>query len=329
MEIDKEEINIIDLIKNIWKNKISILKTTFLFVLLGVTISLLLPHKFSSSTIFIPQANETSANSSISGVASLVGLNIGSNSVSEIQPSMYPKISSSPKFKRLMLRSIIDEEKNITLSDFIKDYYQIHEKSNIQNSSIYITEFEEKAFKYINQIISVNVNQKEGYITITSTMPEGKLAAMSSNIAREILQKIIIDNKIESAKQSLLFSENQLKEKLIEFENIQDELAYFKDSNLNLVNTSKINKLDKIEAESQIINAVVTELSKQVEQAKLQVNKNTPVFSTIEEATIPVKRSSPHRTRIVIIFFISGLTLSSLYFSLKENIVKLYIELKK
>ena len=44
MEIDKEEINIIDLIKNIWKNKISILKITFLFVLLGVTISLLLPH---------------------------------------------------------------------------------------------------------------------------------------------------------------------------------------------------------------------------------------------------------------------------------------------
>ena len=48
-----------------------------------------------------------------------------------------------------------------------------------------------------------------------------------------------------------------------------------------------INEKNKLEAEFQIINAVVTELSKQVEQAKLQVKKDTPVFSTIKEAIIP------------------------------------------
>ena len=43
-------------------------------------------------------------------------------------------------------------------------------------------------------------------------------------------------------------------------------------------------------AEFGIINAVVSELSKQVEQAKLQVTKDTPVF-TIREAVIPNKKS--------------------------------------
>ena len=72
--------------------------------------------------------------------------------------------------------------------------------------------------------------------------------------AKEILQKIIIENKIESARQNLIFSEKQLNEKKIEFDEIQSKLAYFKDSNLNLVNSFVINEKDKLEAEFQIIN---------------------------------------------------------------------------
>ena len=105
------------------------------------------------------------------------------------------------------------------------------------------------------------------------------------------------------------------------------KLSYFKDSNLNLVNSSIINEQNKLEAEFEIINAVVTELSKQVEAAKLQVNKDTPVFSTIKEAIIPNKRTSPKRTQIVIIFGIVGFVISIVYVTLFNPIKKLFFEI--
>ena len=45
---------------------------------MGVAFALLLPVKYNSTTIFITQNQETGS-SSLSGVASLVGINLGSN----------------------------------------------------------------------------------------------------------------------------------------------------------------------------------------------------------------------------------------------------------
>jgi uncharacterized protein involved in exopolysaccharide biosynthesis len=104
-------------------------------------------------------------------------------------------------------------------------------------------------------------------------------------------------------------------------------LAYFNDSNLNLVTSSVINERDKLEAEFQIINAVMIELSKQVEQRKLQVSEDTPVFSVIKEANMPVKRSSPNRTQIVLIFTLMGVVLSSLYTLAKAPLTKVINEI--
>ena len=115
--------------------------------------------------------------------------------------------------------------------------------------------------------------------------------------------------------------------KKLEFDEIQSKLAYYSDSNLNTVNSFIINEKDKLEAEFQIISAVVTELSKQVEQSKLQVTKDTPVFSTIKEVIIPNKRTSPKRTQLVIIFGFIGFVISCLFILIKDPIKKFFNEI--
>ena len=84
-------------------------------------------------------------------------------------------------------------------------------------------------------------------------MPVAEYAAVLANNSKDILQKIIIENKIESAKQNLNFSQKQLNEKKNEFDEIQSKLSYFKDSNLNVVNSFIISEQDKLEAEFEII----------------------------------------------------------------------------
>lgn len=321
-----DEIDLILVLKELYKSKKTIIYISLLFGFIGIYIALSSPLKFNSSTVFITQNENSSANSSLSGVASLVGINLSSVSGSEITSSMYPLVAESPKFKRLLLETIIDKESKITLKSFIIDKYKLKGEKTQSSSLIYVSELEEDCFEFISLMVQVTVNKKDGFVTISTTMPIAEYAATLAINAQEILQKIIIENKIESARQNLKFSENQLYQKKLEFDELQSKLSYFKDSNLNLVNSLIINEQDKLEAEFEIINAVVTELSKQVEQAKLQVNKDTPVFSTIKEAVIPNKRSSPKRTQIVIISGLIGFLISITYVSISKPLKKLFFE---
>lgn len=326
--IKDDEIDLVEILKKIYKSKKIILIISFFIALLGVAVALLSPVKYSSETIFITQ-NQESNSSSLSGVASLVGINLGtSNFGGEIPSSMYPQVSNSPKFKRLLLNSYIDFDNKINLKQYLIDYYKLNIENDKINSDLYVSELENECFKIIDKIITININQKDGFISLSSTLTVAEYSANLTINAKEILQEIIIDNKIESANQNLIFSQQQLEEKKLIFDEIQAKLAYFSDSNLNSVNSFVINERDKLEAEFQIINAVVTELSKQVEQAKLQVSKDTPVFSTIKEAVIPVERTSPKRTQIVLIFGFTGLIISIISVLIFQPLKKILIEIQ-
>ena len=325
-----DEIDLIKIIRKLFNSLKTLIIITLSFSVIGITLSLISPIKYKASTIFILQ-NQNTSSSSLSGFANLVGINLSSNlSGSGIPTSIYPEIGNSPKFKRLLLESIIDSEKNKSFESILIDNYGLDNNSSVNNtSSIYVSKFEEDCFKIISKIISIDVNTKDGYINITTNMSNGKYAAIVANKSKDILQNIIIENKIESAKQTLNFSLEQLKEKQEEFNEIQKKLSSFKDSNLNLVNSLFINEQNKLEAEFNIINAVVTELSKQVELAKLEVSKNTPVFSTIKEAVIPNTKDSPYRAKIVIIYTIIGFIFSITYVLILEPLKRLLKEIKR
>ena len=308
MDNNSDEIDLIELLKTAWNARKQIIIISFVFVLVGVAAALLSPVVYSSSTTFINSQTESSSSSGLSGVASLVGINLGGmSSGSEIPPTMYPQLGESIEFKRDLLNSYIDEKEQIKLEDFLANYNDIEKSVTENNNKLFISEYENELFNIINDVISISVNQKDGFVTISANMPDSEYAANTCINAREILQETVINNKIKSAKQKLEYSEKQLASKRIEFEEIQNKLAYFNDSNLNLVTSSVINEREKLEAEFQIINAVMIELSKQVEQRKLQVSEDTPVFSIVKEASMPVKRSSPKRTQMVLIFGFIGL----------------------
>ena len=328
MDNNSDEIDLIELLKTAWNGRKQIIIISFVFVLVGVAAALLSPVVYSSSTTFINSQTESSSSSGLSGVASLVGINLGGmSSGSEIPPTMYPQLGESIEFKRDLLNSYIDEKEQIKLEDFLANYNDIEKSVTENNNKLFISEYEDVLFNIINDVVSISVNNKDGFITITANMPNSEYAANTCINAREILQQTVINNRIKSAKQKLEYSEEQLNSKRIEFEEVQNKLAYFNDSNLNLVSSSIINERDKLEAEFQIINAVMIELSKQVEQRKLQVSEDTPVFSIIKEASMPVTRSYPKRTQMVLIFGFIGLVLSVLYILVRESVGQILKEI--
>ena len=225
----------------------------------------------------------------------------------------------------------IGSKKKVYGFDSFEGFPRFHKFDKIEvfnkNPELF-SELQIKNFKILNEFLNVSVNRKDGFISISSEMSNAEYSAKVAKFSREILQNIIIENKVETARQNLIFSEGLLIEKKKEFDDIYSKLAFFSDSNLNSVNSFVLNEKNKLESEFQIISAVVEEISKQVEQAKLQLKKDTPVFSTIQEAVIPIKRSSPKRTQLVITFGFIGFILSSIFVLINKSLKNIFLEIK-
>ena len=358
MNKNEDEIDLIEIIRTLWLSRFFIIKTSLLFILVGIFISLTSPITYSASTTFIPQTSNASGSSNLSGVASLVGIDLGlSPSGTEIPPSIYPQIIESVPYKRELLKTpIIFPETNssIPLKDYLltngskKDFLSIlkkytlmlpftlielirgdNNKTNSLNLSpnIIVSSDEEKLFKTLDDLLKISVNAKEGFVNLQAKMSDPYATAIVAKAAEQILQRRIVEYKIKSAKEVLDFNLEQLNLKKVEFDSLQNELALFRDSNLNIIDSRFQNTLQKLESEFNIVSTVYQELSKQVEQSKLQVSKDTPIFSVIKPATVPNKRTSPKRTLIVVIFAFVGITMGSLIVLLKSPILSLYREI--
>tara|TARA_B100001248_G_scaffold71828_1_gene50896 strand:- start:3636 stop:4637 length:1002 start_codon:yes stop_codon:yes gene_type:complete len=323
------EIDLIPIVKKVWTNWKLVFRVSVFFALIGVVVALLSPIIYTSSSTFILSSGIDDKSSSIGGVASLVGINLGGmTNDSQIPAIMYPTVVESVEFKRKVLDEYIDQNKTLKLKSFLIDYYNVNlDDFTTKNNDFFVSEGDDNLFKILEKIIKISVNEKDGFVSISANMPTSEYAANTCVNARKILQTIVINTKIKSAKENLNFTQEQLNLKKIEFDEMQDRIAYFEDSNLNIINSKYKNELSKLRAEFQIINSVYTELSKRLEQSKLQVNQDTPVFSIVKEASMPVLRSSPKRTRMVLIFGVLGLLISVLYLICKEPLTQIIKEI--
>ena len=346
MSDNTDEIDLIELLKKIYLEKKLILKISVLAALFGVVYALSQPNEYTSSTTFIPQLSSgvKTGGSSLSGLASLAGINIGSmESSSEFPPTLYPQVVNGVPFRVELLSNEITLNNELVV---VKDYflenkssfnilrtikkYTIglpslilfkNQKEYTNQSKIYsITEEDKGLFQILENNLSLSINEKEGFITISYTDNNKNVAAQVTQIAQNLLQEKIIEFKNKSSKEMLDFATKQYSDKKESYEKLQDERAVFVDKNINISSSLFQNKLSRLESEVNISESIVQQLASQVEQAKLQVNKDTPVFTTIKPVTIPFERSAPKRSLIVIVFVFLGLVLSAAYVLVKEPI---------
>ena len=332
---EEDIIDLIEIFKSIYKERKLLIKVVIASFALGIIVALFSSNQYTSNSTFIPQINnESRPNSSLSGLASLAGINLSQNiSGSELSPLLYPQILNSNPYRLDLLSSkILYNSESISIRDFIllqnnfnffeliKKYtiglpgliMNIFKSDNTTNEefdlNIYkISEEDNKLFKSLDNLLSISINEKEGLITLSSTHENKSIPAQIVRNAEEILQQKIIELRVKSSQELLNFSENQFKNKTNELNNLLDRIAIFRDQNLNINSSLYQNKLDRLLSEAQILQSVVQQLASQVEQAKLQVSKDTPVFTVIKPVSIPFEKSAPKRSLIVIIFGFLGL----------------------
>lgn len=325
--------------KIVWKERTTVIGLTLIFMFLGLFIAFLTPNEFRATSIFIPLTTESGKpGGSLGGLASLAGINLnGISGGSEIPTALYPKIASSIPFKKSLLDATFRVEgipnpvsyrfyyENIYspgIPDLIKKYtlglpgvlmslFVNDEKKVSPSESNEIIDFSQEEFihfKRLDKQLTIVPNIKEGYVTLSFVMPNAIMAAEMAKFAENLLQKEIIDFKVRNAKEQLRFTEERFEEKKVEFEVAQSRLSNFMDRNQNLSSAAVMNNLKKLEGEYSFTFNIYTELAKELEQAKLQVSKDTPVLAVIQPVNVPKEKASPNRPLILIVFTLIGLS---------------------
>ena len=221
---EDSSIDIIELLSTLWKEKILIIKSILIFTLIGIIYSLLLKDNFTASSIFYPhyQSNEISQNQGLRGLAGIAGIDLGSNiNSNNIPTNLYPNIINSPEFKiEILDTKIIIGENEISYRDYllmkissfnlkkilffpitILSKYISQDETMSLDKNIDILELNNEEYlihKNLNNLISITLNEKEGFIELSVKDNDPLVASLVAKNANEILQKNIIDFKLKN-----------------------------------------------------------------------------------------------------------------------------------
>ena len=341
---DNDEIDLIALAKTLWDGRKTIIRYTVIGVLIGLFVAIFSPKEYTAKTTMIPQSGEggTNIGGNLGGLAAMAGINLGSmGSGSTIPPNLYPKIINSIPFQKELMQTPLSIDGQFDEITFAKYYLEVHSSGllgyvkkytiglpgtiikaikgnstdvlhasrsggNETQQLLSITKEEKELIEKLQKQLSLDVNDKEGDITLTAVMPEAKAAAQLVEQAQMLLQNSITEFKIQKAQEQLAFVEKQYLEKQQGFETAQQELALFRDQNRNVSTALAQTELERLQADYNLAYSVYSELAKQLETQKMQVKEDTPVFTIIEPVNIPFERSAPNRPLILIIWTFLG-----------------------
>jgi predicted house-cleaning NTP pyrophosphatase (Maf/HAM1 superfamily) len=171
-----------------------------------------------------------------------------------------------------------------------------------------ISNEENQLIKQLSNQLSLEANDKDGYITLAATMPEAISSAELTQRAQELLQQYIISFKVLKSSESLKFIQERYAEKEKEFKAAQQQLARFRDRNQFVNSALAQTTLERLQSEKELVQGVYNELAKQLETQQIQVKEDTPVFTVLKPVSVPIEKSKPNRPLILFIWtFIGGI----------------------
>jgi len=318
------------------------LKTNWRKVLIGALIGLAFGgvYAFSKQNVYTAQimvmpeiqAKGAGGLSSLGSLVGLAGLGLDNMASSDaVRPDLYPNILQSIPFALDVLnRPVFSQylQKRLTLQEFL---LQINEskfnlfnlfsnteenssgtKTNPGNSiqAIQLTKKQDSMIKAVHASVSALYDRKTGILTLSAVEPDPVVAATVAGLSLDYLANYVTTYRTEKARKQVTFLTQRVNEAKSRYQAAEYNLSSYRDRNRNLyLNTAKIDE-QRLQADYLLEQSVYSELSKQLEQAKIKVQEETPVFKILEPATIPLKKSGPGRTLIMLGFMFAGIFLS-------------------
>lgn len=342
--VEESSIDYKALVLRLWAKRKYILFVCGAFVVLGLLAALLQKPVYTSSCTFVPLSSSSKGSGgSLSSLAALAGINLGDMSAGEsLSPLIYPQLLSNVEFNKELMRVPLhfeDYDEPVSMYDLKTDpkyrkfslgvikKYTIGlpfvilnairgEKPEVvvpgdgaEKKVIAYTKDEYEVYKSLSKMISLTVEKKDGYLTLSARAGEALVAAELCRGALNLMQKYISDFKQNQAKDNLAYLQARSDETKADYLAKQMELAQYTDANRGVLTATSQTRRQQLSSEYELAFALYTEVSKQLLQAELKVKNDTPVLSAVKPVDVPMQKSNS-RSKTLAVWVFMGIIVS-------------------
>jgi hypothetical protein len=338
-----DEIDLIEVFKKIWAGRKTIYISVGVCFLLGIILVLGTPKSYMAQTKLLAETSSKSGSGlgQLAGLAGMAGINLGSPSGSDaLSVDLYPEIVKSTPFLIEVMGQKVTEsktEKTITVAEYLDKYTKPSLLSVIIGNTVGLPGKIIGAFKKkkeedlipviksgvlkltpkqagiagsLEKCISLKMDEGTGSssntLTVSVETQDPNVSAQMVDSVVSCLKRYIVNYHTGKAKKDLEFVTARYNEAKDKFYAIQQALASHKDQNLNVILASANTSTERLQMEYSLTSNVYNTLAQQLEQAKLKVQEQTPVFTVIEPAEVPLMKSKPKSSFILIAMIFLG-----------------------
>ena len=335
--MEEQEIDLVELARKLWNERKLILKSCGCAALIGLVVGFSIPKEYTTTVTLAPESGTSkSMSGGLSALAGLAGISLGDmQSADALSPTLYPDIVKSIPFSIEMFDVKVTDKKgelNTTVYDYLKEHqkkawwnYVISapfkglgwvmktikgeepkDTSRVVNPFM-LTRDQNEIIMALGKKIEVEEDKKTSVIKISVTMQDPLISATLTNTVMEKLQDYITAYRTNKARIDLEYTERLYKESMENYYKAQQEYAVYMDRNQNISLRSAQTQQERLRNEMELAFNVYNQTAQQLQVAKAKVQEDTPVYTVVEAATVPLRASKPSKPLILIGFvFLAG-----------------------
>ena len=306
-------------------------------------------HNYYSCTVKLaPELSSKARTSVLGGLASQLGINMmtSTQGADALYPTLYPDLMNSVDFKVSLFPIQIhkrDSTRLMTYYDYLKNEQKapwwsegiggtmkwlislISEDKPDEVEKIdpfQLTKVQALVVKAIDNNVVCDVDKKTMVITINVTDQDPLIAATVADSVQNRLQAFITNYRTSKARGDLEFNQKLFRETKARYEKARRDFASFADANQDVILESVRSKQTDLENEMQLQYNAYTQVAAQLQAAEAKVQEDTPAFTTLQSATVPVKKAGPARSKGVLFFVFLVFLGTTVWILHKENQLK-------
>lgn len=328
-EDEEQEIDLLELAMKLWQQRKKIAIWCLVGAVLGVVVAFSIPKEYDTSVKLVPEVvGNQKLSGSLGAMAAMVGIGgSGQSGTDAVNPQLYPDVVESTPFLVGLFNvpvEDIDGEHKTTVRQYIEDDIRSpwwsavlglpfkligairggdkEEDEGKQTDSFQLTPGEFKVVQALSKRISATVDTKTSVITISVSMQDPMVSATLADTVVYRLQEYITDYRTNKARKDLEYAELLNEEAKANYYKAQQKYADYQDRNQGLILFSAQTTKERLENEATLAFNLYNQTAQQVQMAKAKVQENTPVYTTIAPASVPVRPASPKKPMILIGF---------------------------
>lgn len=341
------EIDIIGLVNKVLKAKKTLVFCFLTSLILGIAYSLGQQKCYTSSVMIAPEANSMGMSQSISDIAGAIGLDLDNKNqgIDAIYPEIYPEIFASNDFivnmfnipvlfkgtKETYYKHILqDSEIPYYMKPlmFVANFFKSKEQNATEKklNPFQLTKQQDDVCSIIRSNIDCQMSKGSSVIYISVTDIDPYISACIADTLQRRLQEYITLYRTKKARQDLAYAQKLNSDAKGKYEKARQLYACFADANTDVTLQSVKAKIEDLENDMQLKYNNYESTKQQVQQAHDKIKENTPAFTIIQQASVPLKSSSTPRSLIVFIFVLLGIMADITWvLVLQDNIKKIKI----